>query len=513
MKQAFKRIISFSLSICIIVISVFLCPISSYAVYDPGTSWWDKFIEETSTYLSYLACRVGAVVQDHDFAKWYQAREDYEDWWNTGHISRLEDSDGNVNYSFDADLVAQIKQALQEYADETNPFILEKTYNMYEIPASTFRTKAAYDAFRSYCSSHPFTVALPQCSVNYMYLADATPYIKDGGAFVSSGNMVVVMNSDWNLQLLPYDYYQLKVVDGNDIVDITENRGEIQWIAHYDPNKTDFGVFRQNPFIVTPDGGRIRVFKSATEFMNYDAGQRKVYFGSGFYDFDPTDITATWDEINDTLDHMDDILQELLDKITDDTDESTIEDLLQQILDALLNGGGGGSGGGGWIGGAVAQWYDDVLNYLDKILKQLKSIKRWTVVNTVINGVDAIADWLDLIHDVLSDVDDGAESAIATLSDALDDATGLLKSKFPFSVPWDIFFFVTLLSAEPETPYFEVPIDFDVSAISMHIHYDFVVDFSDYKYLSDICRVVLSMTYAVGLMKMTSGIVNTKKEE
>ena len=296
--------------------------------------------------------------------------------------------------------------------------------------------------------------------------------------------------------------------------------------------------------IVTEDGGRIRVFKSQSDFMEYSVGQRKVYFGSGFYDFDPTDITATWDDISGTLDHMDDILQELLDKINDSTDESAIEELLQEILDAIRNGGGGGNGGGdesgvvvsvdkieallqeildaimviggnggGGIGGTVSQWYQDILDYLDKILKQLKSIKRWTVIDTFIDGVDAIADWLDLIHDVLSDVDDGAESAIATLSDALDDATGLLKSKFPFSVPWDIFFFVTLLAADPETPHFEVPIDFDVSAIDMHIHYDFVVDFSDYKYLSDICRVVLSMTYAVGLMKMTAGIVNTKKEE
>ena len=238
--------------------------------------------------------------------------------------------------------------------------------------------------------------------------------------------------------------------------------------------------------------------------------QRKVYFGKDFYDYTPADITATWEEISDTIDHMDDILQQILDKITEDTDESAIEDLLQQILDEIRNGGGSGGVGGG---SAPSGWFDSILDYLNNILKQLKSIKRWTIVNTVINGVDAIADWLDLIHDILSDVDDGMESAVATLSDALDDATGLLKSKFPFSVPWDIFFFVTLLAAEPETPHFEVPIDFEISALDMHIHYDFIVDFSDYQYLSDIFRVILSMTYAVGLLKMTAGIVNTKKED
>ncbi len=511
MKQTFKRIIAFSLSVCIIIVSVLLCPISSYAVYDPGTSWWDKFVTETSTYLSYLACRVGAVVKDHDFAKWYQAREDYKDWWNTGHISRLEDSNGNVSYSFDVDLVAQIKQALQEYADENNPFKIEKTYRLDSIPASTFQSKEAYNIFKTYCSSHEIVMANPQ---SYRFsLGDITPYIEEGGGFVKYSANVVVYNGNWKQQSVPVNMYTEKGnSDGSYTIEVQENYGSQTYIAHYDPNKTNFAQYGQQSFIVTRDGGRIRVFNSAAEFMDYNAGQRKVYFGKDFYNYTPADITATWDEISDTIDHMDDILQQILDKITEDMDESAIEDLLQQILDELRNGGGGGSGGGG-SGSAPSGWFDSILDYLNNILKQLKSIKRWTIVNTVINGVDAIADWLDLIHDILSDVDDGMESAVTTLSDALDDATGLLKSKFPFSVPWDIFFFVTLLAAEPETPHFEVPIDFDISALDMHIHYDFIVDFTDYQYLSDIFRVILSMTYAVGLLKMTAGIVNTKKEE
>lgn len=198
-------------------------------------------------------------------------------------------------------------------------------------------------------------------------------------------------------------------------------------------------------------------------------------------------------------------IQDKLDEINETGKD--IDDKLGDLIDWLI-GGGSGSGSGGFGG-----WLEKIYDKLCDILSQLKSIKRWTVVNTIVNGVDAMADWLDLIHDILSDADDGLESAVSTLSSALDDATGLLKTKFPFSVPWDIFFFVTLLAAEPEVPHFEVPIDFDVSALDMQIHYDFVLDFSDYQYLSDISRVILSMTYAVGLMKLTAGIANTKKEE
>ncbi len=517
MKQTFKRIIAFSLSVCIIIVSVLLCPISSYAVYDPGTSWWDKFVTETSTYLSYLACRVGAVVKDHDFAKWYQAREDYKDWWNTGHISRLEDSNGNVSYSFDVDLVAQIKQALQEYADEANPFKLQKTYPYKSIPAGLFPSKQTYNAFTSYCSSHymvafSFRAQISDTNDN-MQLGDVSEVVDDGGGFIASGTgFFYTVNANWSKAPVWKDNYIFYTnSDGEyEVSNIQEKTYQCTMFYGYNPTTAKFRCNPTNGYLVTKDGGRIRVFNSLAEFKDYNVGQRKVYFGKDFYDYTPADITATWDEISDTIDHMDDILQQILDKITEDTDESAIEDLLQQILDEIRNGGGSGGVGGG---SAPSGWFDSILDYLNNILKQLKSIKRWTIVNTVINGVDAIADWLDLIHDILSDVDDGMESAVTTLSDALDDATGLLKSKFPFSVPWDIFFFVTLLAAEPETPHFEVPIDFDISALDMHIHYDFIVDFTDYQYLSDIFRVILSMTYAVGLLKMTAGIVNTKKEE
>lgn len=242
------------------------------------------------------------------------------------------------------------------------------------------------------------------------------------------------------------------------------------------------------------EGLRTGDFSAAYNYGKIPDCESSKYNGS----YSGGDITVTNEKLEGVLDKLTEI----------DNTGKDIDNKLKDLLDWL----GIGDGDGDIIGGS-GSFYDKVLLYLDKILKQLKSIKRWTIVDTVIDGVDAIADWLDLIHDILSDVDDGMESAVATLSSALDDATGLLKGKFPFSVPWDILFLVTLLSAEPETPYFEIPIDFDVSAIDLHIHYDFVLDFAPYKYLSDIARVLLSMTYAVGLFRMTAGVVSTKKEE
>lgn len=216
---------------------------------------------------------------------------------------------------------------------------------------------------------------------------------------------------------------------------------------------------------------------------------------TGFYE--GGDITVTNEKLAGISDKLDEINET----------EKDIDSKLQDLLDWLGIGGGSSSIGG------ITGWLEKIYNKLADILSQLKSIKRWTIVDTIIDGVDAVADWLDLIHDIISDADNGMESAVATLSSALDDSAGLLKKKFPFSVPWDILAFVTLFAAEPEEPHFEVPIDISVSALDMNIHYDLVVDFSDYQYLSDIFRAVLSLTYAVGLLKMTAGIASTKKEE
>lgn len=146
---------------------------------------------------------------------------------------------------------------------------------------------------------------------------------------------------------------------------------------------------------------------------------------------------------------------------------------------------------------------------LDEIIVQLKKIKHWAAVDTVIDGVDAVADWLDLIYDVLKN---GAGSAVTALSSALQDSADLMSQKFPFSIPWDILFFVSVLSAEPETPHFEIPFNFEYPALDLSVDYTMELDFTPLQWLSDLSRLLLSMTYAVGLMKKTLEIVSANKE-
>lgn len=149
---------------------------------------------------------------------------------------------------------------------------------------------------------------------------------------------------------------------------------------------------------------------------------------------------------------------------------------------------------------------------LDEIIVQLKKIKHWTVAGTVIDAADAVADWADLILGILKDAEEGAGSAVAAIATTVGDSVDMMSRKFPFSVPWDILFFVSVLSAEPVMPYFEIPFNFEISALDITIDYTMKLDFSQLQWLSDLSRLLLSMTYAVGLLKMTAGITSAGKE-
>lgn len=270
------------------------------------------------------------------------------------------------------------------------------------------------------------------------------------------------------------------------------------------------------------DGLRTGDFSGAYNYGKVPECETPAYTGT----YDGGDITVPTEKLEGIQDKLDEI---------DQTDKDIYEKL-KELLEWLL--GNGGIGGGTdmtatnlWLEKIylkVCQIYDKmnsavegaeqtaltkIQESLDEIIVQLKKIKRWTAIDTVVDGVDAIADWLDLIRGVLKDAKEGAGSAVAAIASGVGDSVDLMAKKFPFSIPWDILFFVSVLSAEPQVPYFEIPFNIELSALDITIDYTMKLDFSQLQWLSDLSRLLLSMTYAVGLMKLTFGVTSVGKEE
>lgn len=293
-------------------------------------------------------------------------------------------------------------------------------------------------------------------------------------------------------------------------------------------------------------GEKVRVFVSELAAKNYSVGNRKVFLTENYYNYEPEELKVSIDELEKTVDDLQKVIDELLKKIKDNTSEKEIMDLLKQILDALRDQqgtGGGGSGGGDvnvdidlsttngllskilskvtqifdkmseTVEGATDAAWEKIQDTLDEILKQIKKIKHWTVADTLIDGVtglsDMITDWVTLIGDLLEDLDGGAETTVAAISSTMDDATKLLKTKFPFCIPWDIAFLVTFLSHEPEVPVFNLPIKIESVGIDECI----VVDLTDFSGISTISRTLLTLIYCYGLLNLTMKIMPMVKEE
>lgn len=543
---------------------------ASEGVYDPDTSWWEKFVEESSAYIAYLCCRVGAVVKDYDFAKWVQTREDYKEWWNTGHISRLEDSSGNVSYSFDKELMAYIKQCLDEYAKEENSkeenggFYLLPTTPISEVPVDRFLNAQQMRTFRNIVIeksvlavrvkfenairfvdpfSDPEHPILLVGDLSHFNLLETRPYQPVSSSFFCANDWQV---HSYRVQTFPEsDKIYTSCSEGIDYesgsnLDLYQKSGYMNWT---------FGKstgFSENFTLYSTTGERVRVFISENAAKNYTVGNRKVFFAENYYSYEPEELKVTVDDLQKSVDDLQKVIDELLKQIGNDTSEKEIMDLLKQILEELRNqqGGGGGGGGGGdvnvnvdlsttnnWLSkiyAKVSQIFDKISEtagsasdavhtkiqeQLDEVIAQLKKIKHWTIADTVVDAADAVADWADLVLGVLKDAKEGADSAVAAITGAVGDSVDLMAKKFPFSIPWDILFFVSVLSAEPQVPQFEIPFNFEISALDITVDYTMKLDFTHLQWLSDLSRLLLSMTYAVGLMKMTFNVTSMGKEE
>lgn len=552
MKQYVYKFLSFLLTIVIISLFVFS---NSFFVYASGGGGGGSFAipwnqmsryERWCTVIDYLCFEYDVFVDKGDFKLFLENYDAFLNLFEEEPDDLITVTDEGL--TIPADLVALIKQALIEYANETNPFKIEQTYPVNAIPASTFPDKSAYEAFKSYCASHAYTLADPQGS--YMYIGDITPYIKEGGGFVRSGSNIVVYNSDWRGVNIPIDYYQFKYnADVGYYVEIKENYGVLSSIAHYNPNKTNFKEYQQNGFIVTKDGGRIRVFNSASEFMDYNAGQRKVYFGKGFYDYDPADITVTWDEISDKIGRMDDLLQDLIDIITDNPNisEEELEELIDQLIGKIGEIGdqigdktdqtntllGGISSTLNGITSSLSGYFSSVLSYLEQILAAIKALV-WIESD---NKVDKDKqDLFDLIDKIWEDPENGSQEAADALTGSFSDVAHGLTKKFPFSIPWDIYNLFRVFSGAPapdeatfhtmtlgvqpftvdnedleqdvhDAPYFKLPLRLD----SYGIYEEVVVDLADFKSVSTLGRGLLSVLFAVFLIKFTIKIIELFK--
>lgn len=580
MNHYIRRIISFALTVSIIIVSIFMHPIFSFA-FSPdefiGNLSWDKMTtsEKWALTWNFSVAELRALYTG-DFESYLNGMSAMEEYKSNHDPDDFVNDDG---MTIPADFVALIKQALLEYYEETNGFWIIATPKYNELNVSDFARKPQYDTIKNLALEKGLIAVN---GFNAMYVSDLT-CISEGYVFINRSNSynpytstqpcwVDLYSPDWERKskwTRFFDFTQgapafSSFESGVDVKELVES-GQKNTGVHqvFSPNYGLLSGYKaiysstmsisgfQMASLVSSDGRRVRVYKSLDAYKLYSVDQRSVYFGKGFYDYEPSDITATWDDIAHTVNHMDDILQQLLDKIDESTDESTIEDLLQQILDAI-NGGGSDdndNGGGSDIDipsgffDSIEGYFDSVLGYLESILYEIQNLE-WLTWES--NVDEEHSDLFDLLDKIWDDPENGSQEVADELSMSFGDlATGITK-KFPFSIPWDVYaLFRVFAGVDPpqtqsvsvytlsgresvtyntvssdtavysvdsrgnahDAPYFELPLVIASFGIEEYI----IVDLKDFQSLSTLSRTMLSLLFGVFLMKFTIKVIDLFK--
>ncbi len=509
-------------------------------------------------YIEYILAQIGAIVKDHDLTKAMA-----NDQTMKGYISKGKFDANNNTVTFPKETVIYVKECLEKHAKEHEPYYMAKTYAFDTADFSDLTGRRnVYNTIKNLLneSKSGFIV----CSFDYdgsIWFADIDRNFADlSFVKVRSNERFVGIYDNETWKRLDWTVYMVRLSSEDEEIKTAAEFKE-KAINTYKGNKWDYAL-TQEPRVLLPhdttlwrrssctiyswaplaskEERRIRVFNEFADFQNYTLNRRSVYYTSKYYNYVPEDITTSIDDLQKTVDDLSKVIDQLLDQISKDTDESEIEELLKQILDELKNnqGGGGGSGGGDvtvdidlsttntllskilakvtqifdkmseMVEGAADTAHAKIQETLDEMLVQIKKLKHWTMADTAVNAADAVADWLDFIKGIFDDAENGAGNAVSALSSTMGDAANLMKTKFPFCIPWDVYLIIGFLAEEPQTPVFRLPIKLERLGIEEYID----IDLKDFEIVSSISRTLLTVLYCYGLLNLTMKVFPIAKE-
>lgn len=137
-----------------------------------------------------------------------------------------------------------------------------------------------------------------------------------------------------------------------------------------------------------------------------------------------------------------------------------------------------------------------------ELISAIKGIALGTAIGSAVGSVvDRV------ISEVLDKINDGeetVETALDGIVSRLTPITSVAKTRFPFSLPWDVVTIFGSLAAVPVTPVFEIPFNIE----SINFHHSLKIDLKDFKKLSDISRSFFALTFALILIRLTLLMIN-----
>lgn len=585
MKSIFTKILSIILSICFILTVFMAHSVSVYAVNDDKSlrQYLSDFGDKAINAVAEWMCQVGVILDSHDFNQFLDNYYVGKEYWDGNYIN-VNDSNGTI--TLDKELTDLLKKLLQQYAKEENTYYYVWSTGFYDIPYGTFGSqKNVYDTVYNVLKTAPsntikFGISYGMQNgvyTSYIYIASFDNLRDIGFVHDSTGNDMLALDyslSSWENVLT--DFYCVKLTASDDAITSWESfKNSAIYVNKLGSGGVSYRdqASRQTMFcnekllynistgfnaysylgIVTLSRTTFRMFRDTDNLFDYSLDKRGIYFTSDFWDYEPGDFTGTLDDLNNSIDRMDDILKRLLDKIDNKTNESEIEDLLKQILEEIKNNGSGSGNGSGSSGsgasdskdytgflGAILEYLDMIVEYLAGILEGIENLVflEWSGQD------DDMADLSDLIKGIKEDPETGSQAAADALTASFSDIASGLTKKFPFSIPWDLYALFSVFSevdspkavsapsgtilpysirdgniqlldgaghsrpgiVEPEAssaPNFKLPLVIESAGINENI----IIDLAGFQSVSVLSRTLFTVLFALFLLKLTLKIL------
>ena len=137
----------------------------------------------------------------------------------------------------------------------------------------------------------------------------------------------------------------------------------------------------------------------------------------------------------------------------------------------------------------------DISGQLDELKKRLDSL-----------GLESVGSDIKSISENLAKLLNIEISAELDISETIDkfNTPDSITTKFPFSLPFDIYNVFNILSADPVAPQFEIPID--MTTIGGEV-YTIDIDLSEYDFIANIVRWLLYGVFLIGLILLTNRLI------
>ena len=547
--------------------------------YEGTKPVYDALIEDGfGNHILYILSQLGAAA-DLDFVKVVQNSDVFTEEFINNNVSVNDDL--SINYS--ADFVSQIKQALKEYQEENCGFIVLPTYSIARLSSDEFYNGYIYRNLVNLINEYGMVAFSPDFNYSVSPAFHGHPIVYDVSAYLDgSAGFYIVSNYldshtpyvdvhmadfmswvDIGADCYYFEKTNTSIVSGS-FSDLCDAGVLVKFSESF---KDDFNITNICPIVpsfpgssflnmsglklITADGSNILVFKNKTAFQNYSIGHRSVFTSSKFYE-DTGALTVPLEDLSKSISDLNGLLEKFRDSLSSDQNltEDQLEDQLQKFLDDFFkrmqeggSSGGSGSGSSSWSDSVIG----DLFGYLEGIGEMLAE-----GFSSLSEGLSVITEQLDFISMEIGDmtqaqVEEKTDSFLSQLTSMFGEVAALVKTKFPFSMPWDVGNFFSVLggdTVEVRAPdggvrlvnaYAAVPAvytdDAAVPAVisqemsdsgapvfrlpivvaSAGIDEEIVVDLSSFEYVHLISRGMLTVLYCLALMNLTFKVVDLGK--